>query len=349
MSTNDSEAHFDTERTLIICRTPYRISFFGGGTDYPEWYQREGGRVLSTTIDRYCFISARFLPPFFAGVRHKVVWRHVENVMNISEILHPAIRQGLEFLGFDDRSGVEIHHQGDLPARSGMGTSSAFAVGLIRTLTRLQGDDLTKYELALKAIELEKDILNECVGSQDQVAAAYGGLNSISFCQNGEIRVEPVEVEEDRLVALQANLILLHTGGERFASNIARDVIANLRPNVQVMRRMIELVQEGVDVISGEGDLDEFGSLLNETWILKRQQSQLVSSQLVEDIYETALRNGAIGGKLLGAGSSGFMLFYAPQVHHGEILSALSEFLHVPFQFETEGCTLLSDADALVA
>src|SRR3989338_3059270 len=176
---------------MIISKTPYRISFFGGGTDYPQWYLQEGGAVLSTTINRYCYISCRFFPPFFA-VKHRIVWSHIETVSSISEILHPAVRAGLRFLGFDDSVGLEIHHQGDLPARSGVGSSSSFAVGLIHALMTLKGEKAGKHELAVKAMELEQKVLEETVGSQDQVAAAYGGMNVIKFFQDGSIKVEPL-------------------------------------------------------------------------------------------------------------------------------------------------------------
>ena len=164
---------------MIISKTPYRISFFGGGTDYPEWYRKEGGAVLSTTIDKYCYLSCRYLPPFF-NIKHRVVWSHIETVSSISEILHPAVREGLRFLGFDDSVGLEIHHQGDLPARSGIGSSSSFTVGLIKALTALRGQMISKYDLARSAIELKQNVLKENVGSQDQVAAAYGGFDSPS-------------------------------------------------------------------------------------------------------------------------------------------------------------------------
>ena len=186
---------------MIISRTPYRVSFFGGGTDYPAWYLKEGGAVLSTTIDKYCYISARVLPPFFSE-RHRIVWSHIETVTSISEILHPAIREGLRFLGFTNSTGIEIHHQGDLPARSGIGSSSSFSVGLIKALTALKGETIGKHELSLKALELEQNVLKENVSSQDQVAAAYGGLNIIHFSTDGSIRVDPLRLVEGELQPL---------------------------------------------------------------------------------------------------------------------------------------------------
>ena len=199
---------------MIVSRTPYRMSFFGGGTDYPQWYLKEGGAVLSTTIDKYCYISCRYLPPFF-NIKHRVVWSHIETVNTISEILHPAVREGLRYLEFDDSVGLEIHHQGDLPARSGIGSSSSFSVGLIHALTALQGQTIEKHEIALRAIELEQDRLKEHVGSQDQMAAAHGGLNVIRFDRSGDIQVEPVAAPSSRVQELQSRLVLLYAGDEQ--------------------------------------------------------------------------------------------------------------------------------------
>jgi len=326
---------------MIISRTPFRISFFGGGTDYPAWYLKEGGSVLSTTIDRYCYITCRYMPPFFRELKHRIVWRHVETVLSLDDILHPAVREGLRYLGFDDSAGLEIHYQGDLPARSGMGSSSSFAVGLIKALTALRGQMISKHDLALKAIELEQNVLKENVGSQDQVAVAYGGLNVIRFHQNGQILVEPVTIPQSRKSDLQSRLLLFYTGTSRFASNIAADVIANMSGKREILRQMHSYVDEALSVLCGTDSLDDFGRLLHETWMLKKQQSELVTNSLVDSIYQAAMTNGAIGGKLLGAGSSGFMLFYVPPEKQPTVIQALSDYLHVPFKFDNEGCTLI--------
>jgi D-glycero-alpha-D-manno-heptose-7-phosphate kinase len=326
--------------SLIISRTPFRISFFGGGTDYPEWYLEEDGAVLSTTVDKYCYISCRYMPPFF-NIKHRIVWRHVETVMAIDDILHPAIRECLRFLGFDDSVGLEIHYQGDLPARAGMGSSSSFVVGLIKGLTALRGQMISKHDLALKAIELEQKVLQENVGSQDQVAAAYGGFNVIRFLQNGNIRVEPVTIPNSRVSELQSRLLLFYNGTSRSASEIAADVVANLQSKRDVLRRMRSFVDEAVSLLNGNGNLDDFGRLLHENWELKRQQSKLITNSLVDSIYQTAIEHGALGGKLLGAGGAGFMVFYVPLEKQREVIQALSGYLHVPFKFETEGSTLI--------
>lgn len=327
---------------MFISRTPYRISFFGGGTDYPAWFLKNGGAVLSTTIDKYCYINCRVYPPYFSSeIKHRIVWRHVENVASINDILHPAVREGLRFMDFDDTTGLEIHHQADLPARTGIGSSSAFAVGLIHALSGLQGQLIEKHELALKAIELEQKVLKENVGCQDQVATAYGGLNNIRFHQNGEITVHPITISNKRKEELQSKLLLYFTGASRSASSIAADVIANIGNKKDILQQMQNYVDEAISIICGTGDLDDFGLLLHENWMLKRQQSNLISNSNIDHIYQTALNNGALGGKLLGAGSSGFMIFYVPPNKQDKLKNALSGYMNVPFKFENEGSTLI--------
>ena len=330
---------------MIITKTPYRISLFGGGTDYPEWYRKEGGGVLSTTIDKYCYVSCRTLPGFF-GQKHRIVWSHIEVVGSIAEILHPAVREGMRMLGFDDTLGLEIHHQGDLPARAGMGASGAFAVGLIKALTAHQGRLIEKHELALKAIELEHDVLKDNVGSQDQVAASYGGFNVISFRPDGEIRVAPVTVPRARIDALDERLLLFYTGTSRLASQVALSMLRNLPKREQQLRRMRAMVDEAVEILAPGGDLGDLGRLLHESWQLKRELSDAVSNPKIDGIYEQAMKAGALGGKLLGAGSSGFMVFYVPVEKQPEVIQALSGLLQVPFSFEWDGCNLIYYAPA---
>ena len=325
---------------IVISKTPYRISFFGGGTDYPKWYMKNGGTVLSTTIDKYCYITCRTLPPFFSH-KYRVVWSHIEHVSSISEILHPAVREGLRFLGMNDSIGLEITHQGDLPARSGMGSSSSFAAGLIKALTAFQGKMIGKHDLALKAIELEQNLLKENVGSQDQIAAAYGGFNLIHFSSKGDIRVEPLTVPSNRIAELDSRLLMFYTGTSRFASEIAAKVIANLNKKEDVLYQMQRLVNDAVCILNGTGDLDDFGRLLNESWNLKRSVSEVISNPAIDKIYKTAIDNGAIGGKLLGAGSSGFMVFYVQPERQVEVWDALCDYLHVPFRFERDGCSIV--------
>lgn len=325
---------------MIISRTPFRISFFGGGTDYPEWYLKEGGAVLSTTIDKYCYLTCRQLPPFFAD-KHRIVWSHIETVSTISTILHPAVREGLKFLGFDDSIGLEIHHQGDLPARTGMGSSSAFAVGLIKAMTALRGKMIGKHELALQAIELEQHVLKECVGSQDQVATAYGGLNLIYFLPSGDIRVEPVTIPKARIEELDKSLMMFYTGTTRFASEIAAKVVANMGSKQQQLRQMRGMVDRAIEILNSNTDLTAFGELLHQSWLLKRELSSAISNSVVDGIYHTAMESGAIGGKLLGAGDAGFMIFFVPPEKQESVKQALAQYLRVPFNFETEGSTII--------
>jgi len=325
---------------MIISRTPYRISFFGGGSDYPAWYHKEEGAVLSAAIDKYCYITCRYLPPFFAE-KHRIVWSHIEIVQTISEILHPSIREGLVHLGFDDTRGVEIHHQGDLPARSGIGSSSSFSVGLIKALTALKGQMISKQDLALKALDLEQNILKENVGSQDQVAAAYGGLNVIRFHNSGGIQVEPLSIPHARVRELEGNLLMLYTGTSRLGGEIAGKVIAKLGDKAQEVRQLREMVKTGAEILMGSSSLDAFGELLHEAWMIKRGMADGITNSDVDHIYKTALAHGALGGKLLGAGSKGFMLFYIPSEKQKHITQTMSRFLWVPVSFDWEGSTTI--------
>lgn len=326
---------------MIITKTPYRISFFGGGTDYPQWYMKAGGAVLSTTIDKYCYITCRVLPPFF-GTKYRVVWSHIESVSSISEILHPAVREGLKYLNINGEfGGLEIHHQGDLPARSGMGSSSSFVVGLFKALMALRGKIVSKHELACMAIDFEQEILRENVGSQDQVAAATGGFNLIHFLNNGDIRVEPVTILSKNISQLESHLMLLYTGTSRLSSDVAGDFIVNLEKKTEVLKEMRKMVDIAIDVVSGNSNMSEFGFMLDKSWKLKRSISSKVSNPIIDKIYETAIENGALGGKLLGAGASGFMLFFASPEKHQKIRDSLPGYLHVPFKFESEGSTII--------
>ena len=325
---------------MIISRTPFRISFVGGGTDYPQWYLKEGGAVLSTTIDKYCYISCRYLPPFF-DIKHRVVWSHIETVGSISEILHPAVREGLKYLNFDDSEGLEIHHQGDLPAGSGTGSSSSFSVGLINALLGLKGMTIGKHELALKAIELEQNWLKESVGAQDQVAAAQGGLNVIRFGKSGEIEVQPIQADRQRIDSLQSKLMLFYAGANRLSSELAQKIIDNIPARERNLRQMCELVDRAATVLEGDGDLDEFGYLMHENWMLKRELSNAVSTDAIDAIYDTAINSGALGGKLMGAGGTGFMVFYVREEHQDAVHNSLSNYLHAPFKFENKGSVLV--------
>jgi D-glycero-alpha-D-manno-heptose-7-phosphate kinase len=328
---------------IVITRTPFRVSFFGGGSDYPAWYRREGGAVLSTAIDKYSYLYCRYAPAFFKST-HRVVWRHIEQVNAIGEILHPAVREGLKWLGFDNSRGVEIYYQGDVPARSGMGSSSAFAVGLIKGLLALKGQEIGAHELALKAIELEQDVLREAVGSQDQMAAAHGGLNVFRFATDGAITAEPVVLSDERRRDLESRLMLVFTGQDRLSSDVAESVIANLADREAVVRRMRDRVGPATEILR-TGDLDDFGRLLDEAWQDKRSLSDRVSTAAIDAVYTSALLAGALGGKLLGAGAAGFMLLYVPPERRSAVRQALRHFQAVSFRLEPAGCTVIYRAD----
>ncbi len=330
--------------SFVTTRTPLRISFFGGGTDYPEWYEKETGAVLSTTIDKYAYISCRFLPPFFEN-RYRIVWTHIENVSSISEILHPAVREGLRMRNFSDTEGdgVELHYQGDLPARAGMGSSSSFAVGLLSALHAMAGEKVDHHTLAKEAIELERDRLKESVGVQDQVAAAHGGVNYIHMAQDGNISVSPIQASRERLSSLNDNLMLFYLGTSRLASEVAKKVIENIPNRRPQLLKIRDYAEQARVILEGNANLDDFGSLLNETWQMKRQIADTVSTKKVDEVYSMARSIGALGGKLLGAGNTGFMLLYVPPERQADVKRGLKNLLHVPFRFEYSGNTFVQE------
>jgi D-glycero-alpha-D-manno-heptose-7-phosphate kinase len=323
---------------MIISRTPFRISFFGGGSDYPAWFREHGGTVLATTIDKYCYISCRLLPPFFP-YRHRIIYSKNETVREISEIQHPAVRGVLSHLNCT--AGLEIHHDGDLPARSGLGSSSSFTVGLINALKALDGRYITKEDLAKLAIHIEQDIIRENVGSQDQISAAFGGFNRIAFRRDGSFVVEPIILPPGRLASLQQNLMLVFTGFSRIASDVAKAKIDNLKQCEIEIKRMTAMVQEGIDILAGSGPIEGFGKLLHEAWTCKRQLSELVSNREIDEIYEAARAAGAIGGKILGAGAGGFMLLFAKPEHQPAVRARLKHLVQVPFKFESSGSSIV--------
>lgn len=323
---------------MIISRTPFRISFFGGGTDYPQWYREHGGAVLSTTIDRYCYISVRDLPPFFDH-RLRLVYSFVENVKDASELAHSGARGVLQFLQMS--SGLEIHHDGDLPARSGMGSSSAFTVGLLSALRAYQGRQVAKEELARDAITVEHGILNECVGVQDQIATAYGGFNQIEFRPDGSFDVAPVVIPPARVQALQSHLMLIYTGLARTASAVATAQVQNISQRTSELRALSQMVRPALEILRSDGDLSAFGQLLDEAWQLKRRLSERVSTARIDAIYDAAIRAGAIGGKLLGAGGGGFLLLYVTPEHRLPVRQALQHLIEVPFRFESCGSRIV--------
>jgi len=286
---------------MIVSRTPFRISFFGGGTDYPAWYRQHGGAVLATTINKYCYLTCRYLPPFFEH-RIRVVYSKIENCQTPEEIQHPSARETLCFIKM--ARGVEIHHDGDLPGRSGMGSSSAFTVGLLNALYALQGRVVGKRRLAEESIHIEQERIHEMVGSQDQICAAYGGLNRISFFANGEFSVQPMTLTQERMEELNAHLMLFYTGIKRTAATVATSFVPSLAQRTALLNRMREFVDQGCDILNGGGDLLPFGDLLHQAWQAKCELSDKISNGTVDAAYQAARNAGARGGKLLGAGAA---------------------------------------------
>ena len=324
---------------MIISRTPTRISFFGGGTDYPDWYLENGGAVISTTINKYSYITVRELPPFFS-YKHRIRYYEHEETQTLDEIRHPSVREVAKFLNF--KGGLEMVHNADLPARSGLGSSSTFTVGMLHALYALQGYMPTKRELAANAITVEQERIGETVGSQDQIAAAFGGFNYIQFTKSGEFSVTPVTVGTRRLQELEGNLLLCFTGFARTASEVAQTQISQIKTNTSLLTEMSSLADSGLNVLTNANQsLDEFGDLLDVQWNLKRQLSSAVSNVAIDEIYGRGRAAGATGGKLLGAGGGGFMLFYAPKQAHEAIKAALGEKMFVPFRFEATGSSIV--------
>ncbi len=320
---------------MVITRTPLRISFFGGGTDYPIWYREHGGSVLSTTINKCCYITCRWCPPFF-NYHSRISYSRVENVRNNSAIEHPSVRACLQFMGISE--GIEVHHIADLPARTGLGTSSAFTVGLLLGLYALKDQMRSKHALAADAIRVEQELLHEAVGSQDQVSAAYGGFNRIQFRTDGSIEVNRMLTFPNRLSELQDHLALYFTGFSRTASEIASEQVRMTPQKTRELDAIIQLVDEAESIITSPGrSLDDFGRLLHESWQIKRTLTHKISTARIDEIYEAGLEAGALGGKLLGAGGGGFMLFYVPPELRARLRERLKMLLCVPFGFSERG------------
>jgi D-glycero-alpha-D-manno-heptose-7-phosphate kinase len=324
---------------MIITRTPLRISFFGGGTDYPVWYREHGGAVLSTAIDKCCYITSRWLPPFFE-YQSRVSYSQIENVNDNGAIGHPSVRECLQFLKIS--GGVEIHHVADLPARTGLGTSSAFTVGLLLGLYALKNQMRDKHALATDAIHVEQNLIREAVGSQDQISAAYGGFNRISFNQDDSFEVKRVLIAPSRLAALEQNLALYFTGFSRTASEIAQEQLRVTPHKTKELETMQQMVDEAEGILtSSNRSLDEFGHLLHEGWKVKRSLTQKITNSNIDEIYEAGLDAGALGGKLLGAGGGGFMLLYVPPEHRDTVRQRLKKLLCVPFAFFNRGSQVI--------
>ena len=315
------------------------MSFFGGGTDYPGWYKENGGIVLATTIDKYCYVSVRELPPFFDH-KTRIVYSVIESVNKVEDIVHPAVKATLKY--HDCSKGLEIHHDGDLPARSGLGSSSSFTVGLVNALRALEGKNSSKEQLATDAIHIEQNLIGENVGSQDQISAAYGGFNKIEFHKNDTFDVQPVILPVNRREELNNHLMMFFTGFTRFSSEIAGSQIQNMHNKSKELRKMGEMVDKAIDILQDEqSPIEGFGELLDESWSYKRSLSDLVTTPEIDLIYANAKKAGAIGGKILGAGGGGFIIFFVPPDKHESVRKTLNELVHVPFEFNDSGSRIV--------
>ena len=323
---------------MIISRTPFRISFFGGGTDYPAWFRENGGAVLATTINKYCYITCRYLPPFFEH-KYRVAYSKIEYAKETTDIQHPAVREAVKFIGLN--SGVEIHHDADLPARSGLGSSSSFMVGLLNVLHALKGEMIDKRKLAEEAIFIEQDLIKENVGCQDQILAAFGGFNIVSFTKSKQIDIQPVTLNRNKLNDLLGHLMLYFTGFTRTASEIASEQIKNTPNKVSELRTMHQMVYEAASILNGKSHMSEFGKLLHESWLIKKTLSYKISNDVIDDLYESGRKAGAIGGKLLGAGGGGFLLLFVEPEKQPAVREKLKNKLIIPFSFENSGSTII--------
>ena len=321
---------------MIITQTPFRMSFFGGGTDFPGFYREHGGAVLSTTFDKYCYVNVRHLPRFF-DYTTELSYAKTERVTDVEAIEHPAIREAMKML---DMHEIRLTYEADLPARSGLGTSSSFAVGMLNAFYALKGKYADIRKLADDAIYLERVLCKESGGIQDQIAASFGGFNKISFNADG-YTVSPVIISPERKLRLNDNLMLFFTGFSRFSSDIQVEAEKSLKSKEAQLLEMLQLVDEAEQVLTSKTDLTEFGKLLDYTWKLKRGITSKVSTDSIDAIYDKAIKAGATGGKLLGAGGGGFLLFYVEADKQKNVHEALKDLLYVPFEFETAGTQVI--------
>lgn len=320
---------------MVITRTPFRISFFGGGTDYPVYYREHGGATFSATINRYCYITCRRLPPFF-DFRYRLRYSSMQLAKSLDEIEHPSIRECIRFMGIED--GLEITHTGDIPALSGIGSSSAFTVGLLHSLYALRGEMVTRRQLLFDAIKVEQEILRESVGSQDQAAAAFGGLNRIRFGGAEEVFVEPTIIDSARRQALQDSLLFYFTGFSRVANEISKEQIRLIPSKLAELSAMKQMVDEGIAILQDQRrPMEDFGRLLHESWKIKRALSSRITNEALDEIYEAGIRAGATGGKICGAGGGGFMLFFVSPERQPSFQEKMKHLLQVPFRFDTLG------------
>ena len=323
---------------MIITRTPYRISFFGGGSDFPEHYLKCGGRVIAAAINKYCYISLRKLPPFFSH-RDRIVWSEVENVSDYAQIHHPAVRAVLQEYRLP--FGVSMTHDGDIPARSGIGSSSAFTVGLVHAVEAILGDKPTPRELADRAIRIERERLGETVGCQDQISSAFGGLNTIEFRRDGGYEVRPLALSPERREEFQKHFLLVFSGVSRISSEVAQEQFRRIGQNRRALDELAAMAAEAERILVSGRDLADFGGMLDECWKIKRSLSGRISTPLIDEIYERARNAGALGGKVLGAGSGGFLFFFVPPECRRRVTEALGRWMNIPVAVDEIGSAVI--------
>ena len=322
---------------MIITRTPFRMSFFGGGTDMKEFFNEHGGAVISTTFDKYCYVTVRHLPPFF-DFKNELTYSKIERTSSTEEIIHPAIRNAMQYLNMND---IRLTYEADLPARSGLGTSSSFAVGMLNAFHSLNGVYASKKQLADEAIHLERDLCNEAGGWQDQIAASFGGFNRIDFSDNS-YEVTPIIISKQKKEQLNNNLMMFFTGFTRFSSDVQKANASGRIDKTQQKLEMLRLVDEAEKVLQNkESNLDDFGYLLNTTWNLKRQTGSAISTNSIDELYDKGIKAGALGGKLLGAGGGGFLVFYVTPEKQESVRHAMQDLLYIPFKFENNGTKVI--------
>lgn len=322
---------------MIISQTPMRMSFFGGGTDFPEFFKEHSGSVISTTFDKYCHVNVREMPDLFEYKTY-LSYAKIEKVSNVDEIQHPAIRNAMKWLGLEK---ICLNYDADVPAKTGLGTSSAFSVGMLNAFYTMMGEEKSKRQLADGAIHLERTLCNEDGGIQDQIASAFGGFNRIDFSADG-YTVTPINFCTGKKEQLEENLMLFFTGLSRFSFQIQKTTRKKLPQNTDRLLKMLKMVDEAEDILTNpERNLDDFGLLLNETWLQKRAISSEISTDYIDIAYKKAVDAGALGGKLLGAGGGGCLLFYAEREKQDSVRAALSDMLEIPFKFENDGTKII--------
>ena len=322
---------------MIISKTPFRLSLFGGGTDFPSYYLKNGGCVVGGTINKYCYVSARYLPNVF-DYKHRIVWSRNETVNNIREIYHPTVRSVFTFMNI--KKGLEIHYQGDLQKNSGLGTSSAFCVGLFNALYNLENKKVSQKKLSLNAIHVEQKMLKENCGSQDQIWASFGGFNIIRFKKNGSFTVNSIKKSKN-LDNLDTNMFLVYTGINRFSEDIEKDKIKNLDRNFSNLEKINQITNSFIHQINNDFTIDLCGYLMNEYWEIKKKLSKKVSNPFINELYKEGLNNGAIGGKIIGSGGGGFLLFCCKKNKQKKFLNGFKKLPIIRFKFTNSGSEII--------